>query len=385
MSTNPRKRRANVGWQEPIAPKAPRLHPPNPSPYISHYTPFNTIVSPKPRAYKPTIRHQQHPDSGIGQNFHWVPYPLGLMPYDSWYTLHNRQDPKSYRHFRCPVCQRPRKITPHIRKTFLVAERLSWEDSTVSMYEKAQNEEMNWEVNYELGILDPFVEDPEQVPGGKRGQSNQWYPYQNQYEMQQVLNLIFMTENITEMSWTLWISAHQDLQRILGAPNEALKSISRSGDSRSTRKGPIGASSGNSARKKAPEMVDLTMSPDLAPKDLYVLPTPPSSHSENLELDKQTSGKTLTVLSSHPLSSKAQGNMPLSELPPSVYFNRNRQITSFKTLQDFYSLLDQIERTSYVGAQFLEAYAEHLRDDLCRDCWLSHNVDLGTPKSHLHS
>lgn len=49
---------------------------------------------------------------------------------------------------------------------------------------------------------------------------------------------------------------------------------------------------------------------------------------------------------------------------------------SYKTLQGFYKLLDKIERTSYVCAKFLEAYAEKLRDDLCKDCWFKRNVNL---------
>ena len=52
-----------------------------------------------------------------------------------------------------------------MRKIFLVAERLLAEDGTTSMHLKSKNEELNWAVNYELGILEPFVEDPELVPG----------------------------------------------------------------------------------------------------------------------------------------------------------------------------------------------------------------------------
>jgi hypothetical protein len=33
-------------------------------------------------------------------------------------------------------------------------------------------------------------------------------------------------------------------------------------------------------------------------------------------------------------------------------------MVSYKALQDYYTLLDQIERTSYVGARLLEAHAE---------------------------
>ena len=121
---------------------------------------------------KPAIRHSQHPESRLGRNFHWVPYPLGLMHYDSWFKLHHRPEDSKERSAVCPVCYQQRKITPHMRKIFLVAERLLAEDGTTSMHLKSKNEELNWAVNYELGILEPFVEDPEQVPGGKNSQKN---------------------------------------------------------------------------------------------------------------------------------------------------------------------------------------------------------------------
>lgn len=44
--------------------------------------------------------------------------------------------------------------------------------------------------------------------------------------------------------------------------------------------------------------------------------------------------------------------------------------TSFRTLQDFYSLLDEIERTSYVGSRYLEMYAEYLHKESCNKCWI---------------
>jgi hypothetical protein len=59
---------------------------------------------------------------------------------------------------------------------------------------------------------------------------------------------------------------------------------------------------------------------------------------------------------------------------PSLSYDTS--MVSYKTLQDFYTLLDRIERTSYVGAVFLEAYAEKLSDDMCKDCWFKHNVKL---------
>jgi hypothetical protein len=103
-----------------------------------------------------------------------------------------------------------------MRKLFLVAERLSWDDKLLSRHDEDLNQELNWTVNYELGILDPFVEDSEQVPGGKNSRKNRSYPYQNEHEMKLAFKLISMTEDITPVTWSLWIGAQQDLQELLG-------------------------------------------------------------------------------------------------------------------------------------------------------------------------
>jgi hypothetical protein len=214
-----------------------------------------------------------------------------------------------------------------MRKVFLVAERLSWDDKIVSIHDKDLNEELNWKVNYELGILNPFVEDPEQVPGGKLSRNNKFFPYQNEHEMKLALKLIFMTEDVTEMTWTLWITSNLNLQKMLmsneteGSPSIAPKHTSTS-DSHSTAS--CTTPSAKEDRKLDPAS--------------FANSAPVVEHSEEL-------------------------------FPP-------KRIRSYKSLQDFYSLLDKIERTSYVGALFLEAYAEKLRDDMCKSCWLKHNINL---------
>lgn len=45
---------------------------------------------------KPAIRHSQHPESRLGRNFHWVPYPLGLMHYDCTTDLKKAKKDRSY-------------------------------------------------------------------------------------------------------------------------------------------------------------------------------------------------------------------------------------------------------------------------------------------------
>ncbi|KAF2874645.1 hypothetical protein BDV95DRAFT_566664 [Massariosphaeria phaeospora] len=330
------------------------------------------IINP-PQIFKPAVLHRPHPESKLCEDFHWVPYPLGLLPYDSWHKLHNRAGTQPLSPFRCPVCKAERSATPHSRKLFLVAERLSWEEGYVSSHDKDRNEELNWEVNYELGILGPCILDAELIPGGRMSRNNSWHPYRNEHEMKQALKLIFGSGNITEKNWALWIGAQLDLQMLLQEPDK-IKGASTTPAPSSTKT--LGAT-GNRARTATPEMIDLTVSADSTPKARapYGILIPPSSLVK--DEDKSTAEKT--PVGPQQVSAIAQGKKAVlgtelaSQLP---YFDKYRQIVSYKTLQDFYSLLDQIERTSYVGALFLEAYAEHLRNDTCRDCWFKHNVNL---------
>lgn len=331
--------------------------------------------------FKPVVRHQPHPDSRLCQDFHWVPYPLGLMSHDSWDSLHNYgKIPTPPPPNRCPVCRKPRKATPHMRKLFLVAERLTRDYATVPLRDKEQNEQLTWEVNYELGILDPFVEDADQVPGGKKSKLNKWHPYQNQYEMEQAMSLAAMDGGLTQVSWSLWYGLQMNLQKMLG------QASNRKTDTQHSQKVTEKSSelvTGQNSRVRELDEIDLRQSPDNALFDTsnivptIGIPTPPSSFPNTSEDTMRREAGTATK----PPPKDIYPPFPTRHTPgPSSVEKRvpspqdDKRITSYKTLQDFYSLLDQIERTSYVGALFLEAYAEHLRDDACRDCWLKHNV-----------
>ncbi|KAF1845488.1 uncharacterized protein K460DRAFT_366363 [Cucurbitaria berberidis CBS 394.84] len=298
-------------------------------PELSHTRSIHSPISiAEPATHKPSILHQPHPDSKLCQDFHWVPYPLGLMPYNSWHHLHHREDVQPSLPFVCPVCRRERKATAHMRKVFLVAERLTWEEGLVSTHEKDINEELNWKFNYELGVLLPFVEDAEHVKGGKNSRANIFYPYQNEHEAKLALRFIFMTENVTETSWALWIGMQLDLEKMLGE-HEGSNVVPSSYESLpEEQKSPQLKDNVTLLKNAEVELIDDTVSADRASE-----PSASSHHS-------------------------------------------NKRIMSYQTLQDFYSLLDRIERTSYVAAWFLEAYAEKLRDDMCQDCWFDHNVKV---------
>jgi hypothetical protein len=127
--------------------------------------------------------------------------------------------------------------------------------------------------------------------------------------------------------------------------------------------------------------IDLTHIVDDAPSSsalspTFGMPTPPSSFTNTLRHLSESPKKRAkpTFSPQEPVAHVPYSTAP--SLIPKIESNENKKIISYKTLQDFYCLLDQIERTSWVGALFLEAYAEHLSIDMCRDCWLKRNIVL---------
>tara|TARA_R110002003_G_scaffold878_17_gene21815 strand:- start:14117 stop:14875 length:759 start_codon:yes stop_codon:yes gene_type:complete len=249
------------------------------------------------------------------------------------------------------------------------------------MPDRDLNEELNWKVNYELGIVDPFVEDSERIPGGKHSRHNRFYPYQNEHEMKLAMKLIFMTEDITETTWALWIGTQLDLQRMVdddGKANLQSKALASTSVHKPTRE-----TLDVITRHHTPEpiaTIGLTESPEPLSKrpntKLPGLPTPQSSLPKFGHVSTMSSRVNLnTVRQQDGLAPSGLGARSVAE-PAPCSPTVNRCIKSYTSLQDFYSLLDRIERTSYVGAVFLEAYAEKLRDDMCRSCWLKHNIDF---------
>lgn len=86
-------------------------------------------------------------------------------------------------------------------------------------------------------------------------------------------------------------------------------------------------------------------------------------------------GKERAIIETLDLTSTSPSSTP----PPSANNGHSSstpaaQPSRIQTLHDFYSVLDKVERTSPMGAKFLEAYAERLRDEACKDCWFRHNV-----------
>ncbi|GME37171.1 hypothetical protein GTA08_BOTSDO03731 [Neofusicoccum parvum] len=286
-----RKRTADPTIQAPLASAAaPANASPPPAPPRKRARRFKTPPDARVHtSHKPRVRHRNHPDSGVGENFHSVPYPLGLLPHSSWHVLHHRRDPSSTEHhFVCPACRKHRSFPSAYRqKLFLVAERLSWEDGVVPTAERELNQELTWDVNFQLGIEDPVMEDPEQVLGGKNSKTNQWFPFENEVDCAASMRLVARADCLSERSYDVWS-----------------------------------------------KMMDT----------LYTV----------LETDAEKEASASLCMPSQPGSGERLGAVGKKA--------------------EFYSLLDAIERTSYIGAQYLEAYADHLRDDLCDGCWWAYNT-----------
>lgn len=209
----------------------------------------------------------------------------------------------------CSSCGKARTASAHQRKLFLVAERLSWELGTVSFAARSQNEEELWVTNAELGIFEPAVDDQEVVIGGRRSREDGLYPYKQEEEVEFAMRLIATAEMLSEASWAVWRGMVGRMMTMMQADRKAdPPDITRSTPRRSPRKN--------------------------GKQVMEIMPTPPSSY-----MDKTTTDQPLTC--------------------------------SYDTLQDFYSLLDKIERTSPMGARFLEAYADRLHNETCERCWFT--------------
>ncbi|KAH8636448.1 hypothetical protein IG631_08283 [Alternaria alternata] len=276
------------------------------------------------------------------------------MPYDSWYKLHhsNGGDIQPKPALSCPTCGGKREMTAHMHKLFLVAERLTWEDGLLSAHEKELNANLNLKINNELGIQWPIVNDPVHALESNHSKKNKFHPYYNEHEMILALELLSTTESLTEASWSLWLGMQLYAEKTWGAGETtgSLSSETMAGE-----------------HMRAPD----TTSHDCVserPRHTSGLLTPPLT-SEKQPVRGNASLKTSTTPVLPMQHSHSTTNATTSS-------SRSNRIVSYRSLQDFYTLLDQIERTSYVGALFLEAYAERLRDDMCKDCWFAHNVRL---------
>ena len=84
-------------------------------------------------------------------------------------------------------------------------------------------------------------------------------------------------------------------------------------------------------------------------------------------------GKDRAIIEAADLSSTLPTPPPAG--PDNTAANRSKVPDWRKdTLQDFYSFLDKLGRTSPLGSKSLEAYAEHLRAEVCKDCLFNENV-----------
>ncbi|KAK3717643.1 hypothetical protein LTR37_005710 [Vermiconidia calcicola] len=289
-----------------------------------------------PQMHHPTPAHQNHPASSVGANFHSAPYPLSLLPYKSWDALHHNTPQGAI----CASCCEPQPLLPQQRKLFLVAERLSWGTGPVSANERNANEEALWSVNAELEIYDPAVEDEQIVIGGRQSREDALFPFASEQEAGVVMRVVTKPEVLTTRTWDLW----RDM-------------INEKTEGEASDTGDRGSGMVDSGRQA------LTM---LNNNSRWL---PSTDHTTRVKGKERAIIETLDLTSTSPSST------------PTPFANNGHssstsaaQPSRIQTLQDFYSVLDELERTSPMGARFLEAYAERLRDEVCKHCWFRHNI-----------
>ena len=413
------------------------------------------------RSCKPRVLFESHPQSGVGRDFHSLPYPLDKLPKQSWQTLNQGDEEGAI----CAKCAKPRPSTPHQRKLFLVAERLFWETGATPYSARSQNEIALWAVNAKLDIFDPAVEDEETVPGGKRSREKPSYPFPSDEEAEFAMRIVARAELLTVNSWEVWkaqldallnpppakastgpgsaaepleissdepepehaannnsrtpadnkhqVNAAYKLLQEWSKTDTVLKSI-MDGMERKITITKHGAQIFNSkfedAMRAAPLSSDAS-EPDVtraakgeSPAVLASLSTKarrePDFRAHLMAVSKGVAtAQTRSLFKSHVMAARraiSETRPPLQDMSPNSIAQKSKgeekaaddpappamvkKESSYQTLQDFYSLLDRIERTSPMGAKFLEAYAQRLHVETCKDCWFNMNVLPGLEK-----
>lgn len=282
--------------------------------YKAHMEWFKKYGERIPVEKKPS-KYLAHPDSFI--QMHWkdhhdVAYPLTLLPKATWTALHNNKPHGAV----CARCRRPRHLSPHDRKLFLTAERLSWPRLTFGYKARTGIEEALWPVNFELGVEEPVqFSMHHDIFSARKSVKNKSYPYSDPSEADMVMRVVEHAEILTEASWELWSSIDQET-------TTRSQSSTNSFTASSTDRPPLREISDNARPQPGPL-------------------TPPSSATKG---------------------SKAPEPSASISSPPSM------------SLVDMYSSLDQIERSSPMASRFLEAYAEKLHREVCKECWVEANV-----------
>ncbi|CAK4032422.1 Hypothetical predicted protein [Lecanosticta acicola] len=269
---------------------------------------------------------EPHPDSGIGKDFHGVPYPLTLIPKKTRDTLNRGESDGAL---------------------FLVAERVSWAFGTVSYAARSLNQVALWAVNTELDIYDPAVDEEDVVIGGRQSRKHgKWYPYQGRDEAKLAMEIVQEAELLTPSSWELWKDmADRAIQSAAKKAEDELVDL--------TDDDPV-----IKARRNAPNATTSarTVLQDISPNsNLAQTGAFPAGKAKNMDREP-------TSLHNQP-SKRAEA----TRRDPNVR-------CSYQTLPAFYSLLDKIERTSPMGARFLESYAARLHSETCKHCWFERNI-----------
>ncbi|KAK3681977.1 hypothetical protein LTR37_020710 [Vermiconidia calcicola] len=297
--------------QRPQAPHAPQMSQAQPK-RVDSRTPKGA-----PHMHHPTPAHQNHPASSVGANFHSVPYPLSLLPYKSWDVLHHNTPQGAI----CASCCKPQPLLPQQRKFFLVAERLSWGTGPVSANDRNANEEALWGVNAELEIYEPAVEDERIVVGGRQSREDALFPFASEQEAKVIMRIVAKADVLTTRTWDMWRAT-----------------INEKTEGEASEKGDKDSGTVDSGREA------------LATLNNNSRWLPSTDHTTSVKGKERAIIETLDLTSTVP-SPNVPTNTPIR----------------MQTLQDFYSILDKLERTSPMGARFLEAYAERLRDEDLED------------------
>lgn len=196
-------------------------------------------------------------------------------------------------------------------------------------------------MNAELGTLVPVIDDEDVVEGGRLSRANDWRHYGSQEEAGAVISLVSKAETSTETSFDVWrqmLVMHRDPVVMPGPVDAGWEE-----EVMYYYEAPV-----ETVKARVLQLVLYLTS--CARACLWCTAHEPTTFPPDT---LQTVSRKIYALRS---------------------LLRRRTDQPAQPLLEFYYSLDKLERMSPMGARFLEAHAERLRDEVCKDCWFGHNV-----------
>jgi len=282
--------------------------------------------------YYPTNKYSPHISHSPSHSTAPYHYPLSLLPLATIRVYQSRE----FTPLRAPCrkCACPAEIGLILQKLFFTVERLV-SGGAGKLGQKEKNEENNWAVNYEAGILEPTLFGGGGFKSGRLADSP-YFPFEGERGVEE-----------------------------LGLFIRSLYGVVLGGDGDGGGGG-SGGSGGITKWKREEARLETPHSDESKTKISDAL----AGEKNPIRKRSKTPRKTTPPISSSPMFSTTFMSPPPSRHSetPAGTPEEEGTIPDFNNLKVLFALLDKLERGSFAAAQMMNAFADVVIGQRCSNC-----------------